>query len=349
MKAEPIWGILVLFSMAAPAQLALATSSAQSSQRGSDAVVKSGCPAAVPPATSNSAASATDYVELQRSRCEAGCEAYTVRVRGDGEVTWRGEANVASVGDASAAVGGTAAVALIQDVAERGFWGLCGRYERRLSGQATFTTTLSVAGHAKRVEDYAAAAPSWLRDMDLEIDSVSNSHQWRHGGPEVETFGDDRLAIDAVMPKLGVTELMKDATYADTSELVKTLKLLGPVNQGDSSGWTALMYAAQAGPPEAMSLLLAAGADPDARTNEGETPLFAAVTAASRSVDRLRLLTAAGVDLNAADHRGATPLMVACRHFTRPKLVETLLGLGADPSKRANRAGLPRPGAEDGE
>jgi hypothetical protein len=297
-------------------------------------VAKFGCPATAPPTTSDSVATAVDYVELQRTACKGSCPAYTVRVRGDGTVTWHGEAQVAVMGNATETIDSNDARALMQRLADRGFWGLCGRYERGVSDQPTYVTTVSIAGHVRRVEDYAEGAPSWLRDLDLDVDRVANTHQWRHGGPLAETFGDDRVAVDALMPKAGVTQLMKAAALPETGELVRLLKLLGDVNARDSSGWTALMYAAQAGPVEAMSLLLQAGADAGARSNEGETPLFAAVSATTHGEQRFRLLDAAGVDLNARDNRGVTPLMVACRSFWRPQLVATLLELGADPSKR---------------
>ncbi len=334
MRTAPVLGVLMLICAVAGAQSSPGSTATRASR--SRRPVRDGCPIAVPPPTSNSVASATDWVELQRTECAAGCPAYTVRVYGDGRVIWHGDSGVATKGPATAEIDGTAAKALIQDIAQRGFWGLCQRYD--LPGiqkeLASINTTLSIAGHVKRVTDDGDTAPSWLRDLDLEIDATANTHPWRQGGPDAETFGDNRLAVDAVMPKLGVTQLMKAAVLPDTEELVKTLQLLGPVNQADSTGWTALMYAAQAGPVEAMKLLLQAGADPNARSNEGETALFAAVTAPTQAEARFRLLQAAGVDLNAQDHRGVTPLMIACRYYYRPKLVATLLALGADPSKR---------------
>jgi hypothetical protein len=256
-------------------------------------------------------------------------------------VVWHGEKLVEVKGDASDQVSGDTAKALIQRVADRGFWGLCKQYLRRdvrefqFRKESTTFTTLSLGGQEKTVEDDQRLAPSWLRALDLEVEGVGNTHPWRHGGPYEETFGADRLAVDSREPKVGVTELMRDATLQNTTELVKTLKLLGDVNERDSSGWTALMYAAQAGPIQAMTMLQQAGADTNARSNEGETVLFAAASAPKGLEDHLLMLIGLGVDLNAVDNRGVTPLMVTAE-FGSPAALKLLLGKGADASLRSN-------------
>jgi hypothetical protein len=292
------------------------------------------CPAAVPPTTSNSVATSTDFVELRRTRCYGTCAAYTVRVSGDGSISWSGEAFVETIGRASGAIDSNDARALMQRVADRGFWRLCGKYSRAVTDAPAFYTTLSIAGHAKTVQDYAAAAPSWVRDMDFEIDRVADTHQWRHGEPARETFGDDHLVVDAGAPKTGVTRLMKvAAAYPDELPgmlIDKTLNL----NVVDSSGWTPLMYGAQAGLAEVVAMLVQAGARVDVRSNEGETALSAAVTSPFKPETKVRTLVGAGADINAADNRGVTPLMLAARHFWMPNLIATMMALGADPSKR---------------
>jgi hypothetical protein len=305
-----------------------------------DTVRKGNCPAAVPPTANDSVAGAADYIELKRGGCNGECAAYTVRLYGDGIVRWHGEHGVATLAQASDLVDGTAARALMQRFADRGFWAICAYYDRGTKDASEITTVLSLAGHTKQVEDLAAAAPSWLRELDLDIDRVGNTHAWRHGGPDEETFDADRLAVDAQIPKAGVTQLMKAAALPSAGETYRILKLLSDVNEGDSSGWTALMYASQAGSVESMVALLSAGADPNARTHAGESPVFAAVQSARDTELRFKLLHDAGADINARDNHGVTPLMLACRYYWRPRLVATLLELGADPSKRDDRGRL---------
>ncbi len=300
----------------------------------SDLVTRTGCPAPIPPATSNSVATAADFIELGRSTCAGACPAYTVRISGDGTVAWRGEKFVDRTGPAFAAIDPNDARALMQRVADRGFWPLCGRYTHGAADTGpTFTTTLSLAGVTKRVQDVGIAAPSWLREMDLEVDRVGDTHRWRHGEPATETFAADRLRVDTLSPKLGVPRLMRAAAATETAELSTAVANTAlDLNQADSSGWTPLMYAAQAGPPEAVAILLNARADPSRRSNAGETALFAAVSSVDQPARKLRLLVSAGLDVNARDNRGATPLMAAVRYAMTPAVITTLLEMGADPT-----------------
>jgi len=96
-------------------------------------------------------------------------------------------------------------------------------------------------------------------------------------------------------------------------------------------GLTALMWAARAGAVDAMTALLDAGADPNARdARNGWTPLFHAVH--THQVEAVRLLLDRGVDPN---QRVAllTPLLMAAADAD-PSIVRLLLAHGADPKTR---------------
>ena len=73
--------------------------------------------------------------------------------------------------------------------------------------------------------------------------------------------------------------------------------------------------------------LLARGADPDARDEDGRTPLFSAVLGGS--VALLGLLLESKADVNARDSRGATALHVAAEEVL-PEAATLLIGRGAD-------------------
>jgi hypothetical protein len=75
---------------------------------------------------------------------------------------------------------------------------------------------------------------------------------------------------------------------------------------------------------QAVALLLEFDADPNARAINGDTPLMGAAFAGS--LPAARLLIEAGADENAKDDDGKSVLAYASRH---PEMVEFLLGAGA--------------------
>jgi len=79
----------------------------------------------------------------------------------------------------------------------------------------------------------------------------------------------------------------------------------------DEQGWTPLYAAASADRPAAVRALLEAGADPDALTDDGASPLHAAAVHAGPEV--IALLADAGVDPNGLDGNSRAPLHHAVR------------------------------------
>lgn len=73
--------------------------------------------------------------------------------------------------------------------------------------------------------------------------------------------------------------------------------------------------------------LLAAGADPDARDDEGRTPLFSAVLGGSLGL--VGLLLESGADINARDHQGFSALHFAAQEDL-PEMARLLIAKGAD-------------------
>jgi uncharacterized protein len=104
-----------------------------------------------------------------------------------------------------------------------------------------------------------------------------------------------------------------------------------------ADGFTPLHFAAFFGHPEAAGLLVEHGADLEAPARNEEfafaaRPLHSAAAARNREVSAI--LLAAGADANARQHGGFTPLLEAAQHGDS-ELAELLLAHGADPALTA--------------
>ena len=100
----------------------------------------------------------------------------------------------------------------------------------------------------------------------------------------------------------------------------------GSANVHDARGVTPLMYAAVVGSVEAMSLLVDAGADVNARNDVGSTALIWSAT----DLARVKLLIEHGANVNAATDRGRTPLLVAAMADRSADVVRFLVSKGAN-------------------
>ncbi len=100
-------------------------------------------------------------------------------------------------------------------------------------------------------------------------------------------------------------------------------------------GFTPLMFAARSGDIATVRLLLDAGADIDAATDEYGTPLV--IAAASGHEDLALDLLAAGADPRAGDENGVTAL-----HHALRKGLSTLHGITYDPVYRVRPDNMPR-------
>jgi ankyrin repeat protein len=110
----------------------------------------------------------------------------------------------------------------------------------------------------------------------------------------------------------------------DLAALQALVRAVG-ANQKDKRGTTSLHYAAAYGSVEAMRMLLAAGADPDAKNDFDATPLMWSAT----EPEKVRLLVNHGADVNAKSKMGRTAIWLASANDGSSGTVEFLLEHGA--------------------
>ena len=123
-----------------------------------------------------------------------------------------------------------------------------------------------------------------------------------------------------VLGNYGKTPLHSTVSYGDLEMIQVLLDYKADVNARDLSSWTPMHYLSQGflhpawlrdAPQlsDAARLLLERGVDPNARTNDGSTPLHKAVQC--RTVDIVRMLLEHGANVGAEDDGGKTPLQIA--------------------------------------
>ena len=117
---------------------------------------------------------------------------------------------------------------------------------------------------------------------------------------------------------------------------IRALQRGEEVNAADETGWTALMIAAVAVQPQAVSTLLDAGARVDQRDHHRDTALIGAAAVRfgdlRKAAEVVRILLAHGASVDSTDELGESALMWAAR-AGNSESIKVLLKAGADPSR----------------
>jgi ankyrin repeat protein len=163
-----------------------------------------------------------------------------------------------------------------------------------------------------------------------------------------ETQTDDRRirshykAIETFLQKHGGRDLFEDFKAVENGNLAWVQAALKAypdlISCSDGEGWTPLHMAVLYARKDMAELLLAHGANVDAKGNLGDTPLEDAVT--KRSKDLVELLLAHGANVNAKDSHGNTPLNLAAIKDLE-EIAEFLLAHGADVNAKDDRGNTP--------
>ena len=90
-----------------------------------------------------------------------------------------------------------------------------------------------------------------------------------------------------------------------------------------------------------IRILIKAGADVNAKDNDGRTPLLHAVRWSDESTEIVTLLIEAGADVNAKDNDGWTPLFVAAANPNTPEMITLFIEMGADVNAKNNNGETP--------
>jgi ankyrin repeat protein len=178
------------------------------------------------------------------------------------------------------------------------------------------------AGDVDRVRATLDADPSLAMARDHESVSALLRARYRH----------DRALVEAVKARVASLDAFEAATFGDLDRIAVLLAADPDLTERRSGdGFTALHLAAFFGQDDAVRLLLARGADPDARGTGWMTGTPVNAAASARHATVVVVLLDAGADPDAVQRGGWTPLHSAA-HNGDTRTVELLLANGADPS-----------------
>jgi len=181
-----------------------------------------------------------------------------------------------------------------------------------------------------------ARAQLGRKNIDFDTDSFINRAQV--GDVEaVKLFLQAGMKPNFVTGRGGQTPLANAARY-NRQEVVQVLLAHGADPNARSMGSTALIWASINGSNDLVRLLLDRGADLKATDRQhGMNALQCAAMAGK--ADTVKLLLDRGAEVNSRDRDGKTALIWAA-HYGRDETVQVLLNHGADVSLKENIQGL---------
>lgn len=206
-------------------------------------------------------------ISIERTTCYGTCPAYSVTMRHDGTVTYRGFQHTRVGGNHTWKIDPAAVRALAKEMESNGYFELKDDYHRMVTDNPTTYTTLTIGSRTKKIKDYVAG-PRVLKDMQRRIDEVSGAKQYIFisGAAirEMQAKGWRATGDDA-------KDWMRRAMYGPDIDVISALLAAGFDAKAVDNGETLLMRAASIGYAETVRLLLAAGADPTARDRNGRS------------------------------------------------------------------------------
>lgn len=298
-------------------------------------------------ASAAAAAGDPPVVTLERTPCFGMCPAYSVTLDADGTVTYVGRSNVRVAGQQTWKISPASVDALASEMEKAGYFKLKDRYTAPITDQPTTRTSLRFRRHHKEITDYYGG-PDVLKTLERRIDEVAGVKRfvfidgatlrsmaaggWKPAGKEADDW-------------------MRQAAASGDAEVVGALIDLGyDVRAAESApGGSGLLLNVRG--DGIARLLVDAGANANAVSDRGWTPLHAACVRSDAPT--ISVLLAAGAAVNVRDDGGTTPL-IACAGAGSLEGVKALLTAGADPKAQddhresaADRARLGKKQAAD--
>jgi len=179
-------------------------------------------------------------IALQRTGCYGSCPAYRLELRGDGLVSYRGDAFVVAQGSYQWRVAPAVVAALVERFRQADYFRLKGAYIAGVTDLPSYITRLSLGTQQKVVVDYGGgdavpdddagppgpAMPRSVTELEDAIDAAAGSASWVLG--DADTMARLRAAhydFGSRGAAMGVATLMQNCQLDVAAEFVRAGKL----------------------------------------------------------------------------------------------------------------------------
>lgn len=123
-----------------------------------------------------------EEIGLERSRCYAGCPAYTFIIYSDGSFKYLGEYGVENIGEYTGNISLGQLNQVLNFINETDLFSFKDSYTSPYLDSATTYILLKQNGNLKIIENYANSGPATLWAIEQLIDSLLETSLWDEGG-----------------------------------------------------------------------------------------------------------------------------------------------------------------------
>lgn len=229
-------------------------------------------------------------ITLDRAACPAACPSYSVKLDGDGHITYSGRDHVLLTGSHASTIPAADVARLVAEFRSANFPSLAENYTDSGDSAPAHTITLKIGAASKTVID-RANAPAALTGLEQSIVSATGADRWTTGtwtGPNstIAALQSEKWDFAAATP--ANASLLIAAAGAGSTEAVQSLLKLGvPPNQRDAAGRLPLFAAIEGNHPEVVRALIAGHADTSLKSSDGESAIDLATELGYDSIGQL--------------------------------------------------------------
>jgi ankyrin repeat protein len=295
-------------------------------------------------------------ITLQRTGCYGTCPSYTVTISTDG-VVFDGRSFVVTAGRHTDTADAYEVRKLAQKFVAADFYSMDSSYRWNATDLPTYLLSVSIDGHAKKIEDYAGSQvgmPAIVTELEDEVDAFARTDRWIEGSDglvqalQAARFDFQSFEAQVILKEAasrGKTSTVRELLEADVP--LTPLSTPKPKEPGSGTlfvevGW--LNVASKQ--PEALQVLINAGASKD---DQNDKDLALAGAAAAGEVKAAQALIAYGANPNADLSRlivtengagmtmqgpGAGSVLIYAAQSGNPEMVREILFYHPDIEKR---------------